>query len=150
MSMKLEERFLSKVDKTEECWLWTAALSHNGYGRMRVGKKIVRATHISMALYHPDLAPGEVVMHSCDNPICVNPSHLSWGTQMENIADRDSKNRQAKGEKNGASKITADIAQNIRVRYAEKKVTQKELAALYGISQRSVSYIVNGKTWSSV
>jgi hypothetical protein len=85
------ERFWNKVDKSEECWLWTAGKTKDGYGKINIDGKDLLAHRVSFFWsngYYPS-----VVMHICDNPSCVNPDHLRGGTQSDNMADAYSKGR---------------------------------------------------------
>ena len=78
------------VGEPESCWEWNATLMGNGYGSVRIkkGGSPIGAHRVSWALYHGRWpSSGLVIMHSCDNPKCVNPLHLSEGTQSENIQD---------------------------------------------------------------
>lgn len=102
-------RFWSKVERGAECWLWRAAVDKDGYGKFQLTtrsrpKQIhVRAHRLAWALANGKMPPsGLVVMHACDNPRCVNPAHLSLGTQSENRADCTHKGRNATGDRNGA------------------------------------------------
>lgn len=73
-----------------DCHLWNGHQDARGYGKL--GRKL--ATHIALELsgsQRPSTAHG--ALHSCDNPNCVNPSHLRWGTQKENAADASSRLR---------------------------------------------------------
>src|SRR4051812_9455441 len=89
----LEERFWSRVNKTANCWLWTGALDGYGYGYFYVGDGRVAKAH-RMAFLLTAFDPGELdVLHSCDNPRCVRPSHLFLGTQADNLADMRTKGR---------------------------------------------------------
>lgn len=87
-----ELRFWPKVNKTDSCWIWAGQIHKpTGYGLFWNGKKTVRAHRYRFITdngYEP-----EVVMHTCDNPSCVNPAHLTGGSQLDNIRDRDAKRR---------------------------------------------------------
>ena len=92
---KYRIRFWKKVavGAEDECWLWTAAASSTGYGQMKYWKKICGAHRLAYLFSIGPIPEGLVVMHSCDNPACVNPAHLSVGTHKDNIEDRDRKGR---------------------------------------------------------
>lgn len=87
------ERFWEKVDKTGDCWEWTAAKDQKGYGVFDGNWKAHR--------FAWELAVGKIphqkcVCHRCDNPGCVNPEHLFIGSQAENMADKKAKGRAMK------------------------------------------------------
>ena len=89
---------------------------------------------------------GLVVLHSCDNPPCVNPDHLSVGTQADNIADCVAKGRNAKGVKHAAAKLTeADV---LAIRADRSGASQSELAKRYNVQQPLISRILNRKIWT--
>ena len=88
------ENFWSNVDKSGSCWEWMGAKMGRGYGSVQFRGKTIGAHRISHFLGTGFLnGKGLVVMHSCDNPSCVNPKHLSVATQSENIRDCVSKGR---------------------------------------------------------
>lgn len=89
----LLERFLSKVDKTDKCWLWTGAKNKQGYGSLKISGRQCRANRISYQLFNGDIPNGHFVMHTCDNPACVNPAHLITGSPKENTQDMFKKGR---------------------------------------------------------
>jgi len=74
---KVAERFWQKVQKGEGCWHWTGTTKPHGYGRMKIGGCLIYVHRIAYAIAHDvALTPGLRVVHTCDNPSCVNPDHL--------------------------------------------------------------------------
>lgn len=95
MEQNLIDRFWSHVSKSIfplACWKWTGAL-RLGYGRFRVGDKKVSSHRFSYELINGRIPKGKIIMHTCDNPSCVNPNHLVLGTQKQNMRDASNKNR---------------------------------------------------------
>ena len=76
------------------CWLWIGSCDSRHYGQLRVDDRLRFATHISLILEgRPRPFPDACAMHKCDNPNCVNPDHLRWGTRKENQQDMAVKGR---------------------------------------------------------
>ena len=91
--MKLLEKYKDKIHKTNECWLWVGNLS-GGYAKLTINTRPVMVHRRVYEQHHNKRLPkGLVVMHICDNKLCVNPSHLKEGTNLDNIRDHFSKNR---------------------------------------------------------
>ena len=105
--VKTEESFWAKVQKTASCWEWMGARNHNGYGIVsrRVGNSL--AHRVSWAYVHGQIPEGLYACHTCDNPACVNPSHLFLGTQLDNMKDMSAKGRSRRGKKYPRSKDVA-------------------------------------------
>lgn len=88
-----EEKFWLKIKKTETgCWEWQGPRHANGYGRACVNGRPNWAHRHAFAL-HNGYWPTKHVLHSCDNPPCINPDHLREGTPADNMRDRDSRGR---------------------------------------------------------
>lgn len=155
MDYKLEIsklRFQSKVKKIDGgCWEWQSTLFQtSGYGAFRYNNKQTLA-HRTGWLFEKGVAPNGILLHSCDNKICVNPAHLKEGTQYENIHDMIAKGRRVLtfAEDNGVSKLTYAQAQELRERYKTEGKPQSFYATEYGVNQSVISRIIQGKTYNT-
>ncbi len=139
-------RFWSKVDKRgpDDCWEWTAYTNPGGYGMFGIGKSVYLAHRVSYALANSD--PGDLnVNHTCDNPPCVNPAHLWFGTQQENISDMIVKDRQIHAIGEDASR--AILVEEDVIEILKSSLTHHELAEKYGVSIGAISGIFGTKNW---
>lgn len=142
----LADRFWAKVDRRgpDDCWPWLAARNNHGYGVMRdAGGRLSLSHRISLALDGRDPA-GKVARHGCDNPGCVNPAHLSAGTQAENIADMIGRGRGLVGERNGSTKLTELDVALIRAAHAAG-ARQADLARQHGVVPSCIGKIIRGE-----
>lgn len=147
-------RFWSKVAVTpdeRECWQWLAGFTGEGYGVFKVeaGIKKAGAHRVAYAIFSGvELAElsGLVVRHSCDNPACCNPFHLSTGTHRDNVKDRMSRGRSAIGEGNGNHKLTEDEVRAIR----KDGRTSTVLAEIYGVSKWTIQAVKQRISWKHV
>ena len=98
----VEERFWSKVEKTDSCWNWTAALS-GGYGVIRINKKKVYAHRFAYEALVGDIPGGHQLDHICHNRQCVNPGHLRPVTQKQNNENHSGARRDSKSGVRGVS-----------------------------------------------
>lgn len=80
----LGPRFWSKVEKTEGCWIWTAARNAKGYGYFRIGGRTRKAHRLAYEDANGPVADGLVLDHLCRTPSCVRPDHLEAVTSAEN------------------------------------------------------------------
>jgi hypothetical protein len=80
----------------DDCWEWSGARNNKNYGVLRVAGKNRLATHIALEVDgRPRPDASLFALHRCDNPPCVNPNHLRWGTQAANMQEALSKGRNA-------------------------------------------------------
>jgi hypothetical protein len=86
-------RFESSFTVTPACWLWNAEIGISGYGRFWAKGRKYRAHRFSYETYKGEIPEGLLVLHSCDNPRCVNPDHLRVGTNYDNCQDKIARNR---------------------------------------------------------
>lgn len=145
--INLVDKFWEKLDKRadNECWLWTGSFDKDGYGQIWDGfnKKMKRAHKVSAEIHH-GIANGRIVIHSCDIPSCCNPAHLSYGTHRENCHDKILKNRHAKGEIQGHSKLTEIQVNEIRSRASEG---YRKLCTEFKLVPSTVYRILNSQSW---
>ena len=153
MSAVAQARFWSKVDRRGrlECWNWKAGTNGFGYGVFGykvAGRRVQWYAHrISASLFGITTAE-RCILHSCDNPRCVNPEHLRSGTSTDNDADRVLRGRSPHGEGNPCAKLTALAVREIRTRRAAgDKTSYRKLAVEYGVSHQSVYLAATYKTW---
>lgn len=106
--MTIEERFWTKVKKTDGCWEWQRCLIGSmGYGSFWDGERKWVAHRYSYTLHNGPIPEGMCVCHTCDNPKCVNPAHLWIGTKADNNRDKIQKGRYSlwRAEKAGFKRL---------------------------------------------
>lgn len=163
--MTVQERFWSKVEMSSSaagCWNWIGGRCKyvkDGpitYGKIYIDRVPFYAHRVAWELFVGPIPDGIYVLHSCDNPPCVNyVDHLFLGTPLDNAVDREMKERgnsSAKGllgENHWNARLTLDQAREIReARRAGSKLTV--LAEKYGMDISTISKIGLGKLWKHV
>lgn len=150
------ERFWNCVDKRgpDECWNWMRYTDRKGYGRFRWGSPSEkRSVHrIAWELSNGDDAGELCVCHRCDNPKCANPGHLFVGTHADNMADKMTKGREARGEMVKQSGLLGRDVIDIRSRYARgsRLFGYRALGREYGVSGKAIRRIVKRITWTHI
>lgn len=154
VGMTLAERINHYTDKSGDCWVWTGATNPQGYGKVVVDGRLCGAHRIAWELEHGPIPEGKLVLHRCDNPPCIRPSHLFLGTHADNHKDMLGKGRSphvgvdrpprnyARGENHPYAKLTDAQVQEIKMATG----TQREIAARFGVSQGRVSALRSGKS----
>lgn len=140
-------------DGPRGCWIWLGFKNYFGYGVLNwLGKQQQRAHRISYQIHGGQLDPSDVLRHSCDNPPCVNPSHLQPGTHADNMHDmhrrgRNWKGPRPRGERSSMSRLTEAAVREIR-RQRAAGTSLKQIAQLHGVNHKTIHSIVTGKTWA--
>lgn len=130
-----------------DCLIWPYAKDRKRYGRIWDGKRMVLTHRYICAMAHGS-PPTDThhAAHSCGNPSCVNPNHLSWKTKKENEADKLVHGTHNRGERHGMSRLDEEEVRKILS--LKGTMTQQSIAEKFGIRQQVVSQIHNGKTWA--
>ncbi len=141
----LTDRFWAYVEKSNGCWLWTGPIQQSGHGFICVGPKggarKINAHRLSWELHFGQIPPGLLVCHKCDNPPCVNPSHLFLGTHADNTKDMVDK-----GRHRPRRVLTVEAVIAIRA----SKVPDRELGEQYGVSPAAIRFVKSRRNWKWV
>lgn len=171
MKRSLAERFWALVDKNGpqhptrpdlgQCWLWKGGLRKDGYGYIYDEQHVFQRAHrIAWHLTHGAIPVGKFILHSCDNPPCVNPYHTYPGDQKQNTTDTVARGRTCKGERNAMARLTPEAVREIMATYPrtrrrgprapqEWELIQK-MAEKFGVSTNSLSRIIRGGRWKHI
>ena len=135
-------RFWSLVERGPGCWTWMGDVDRNGYGCF-FWKGRMRGAHTLALSFSTgeERTEGLDTCHSCDNRICVNPSHLRFDTRLSNVADMHNRGRAPRGGKLSASQVEV-----LRIRRANG-ARLKDLARDFGISASQASNITKGHAY---
>lgn len=169
MSAEWERLFAHRISVSGNCWLFTGARNKAGYGKMAYTGINTTAHRISWAVANGQPLPrghGLVVMHHCDTPACVRPSHVDLVTASTNTRDMIAKRRhgaalhperitrgerhnwygpRASEESHGA-KLTWETARQIRA-LRRDGTSISALIVRYGMSRTAIYDVLAERTW---
>src|SRR5882724_666617 len=141
---KFEDLFIPEPNSG--CWLWLGSVYKDKKGKEtygRYGKRCKLAHRISyQKYYNVELNSSQLICHTCDNTLCINPEHLYVGNNQSNMDDMVKRGRSARGR--GNAKITEEQARRIKYGNEPVKLLVRELK----ISKSSIWYIRAGINWS--
>lgn len=147
ISKSLRVRFKRCVKRGKGCWLWMGDKNQLGYGQLQERKAgytfLWTAHRLSWMIYRGRIPKGLCVLHTCDNPSCVNPKHLWLGTHKDNMQDCIRKGRRAKSYRPHTRVRKLTDRQVRAIRRDDRKL--RHVAGDYGISISNVSFIRSGK-----
>lgn len=125
--------------KIEDCWAWDGHLRH-GYGEFKIHGLTYPASRIAWFVHKGYWAGEKLVLHTCDNPACVNPAHLWLGTNADNMRDKKLKGRARVnvGVDHPLAKLNDGYVLDIRYLYKTGRYSQTDLANMYGISRTGI------------
>lgn len=151
----LEQR--SIPEPNSGCWLWTGHWQLNGYGGAKTPRTRFKtgAHRLAYEIANGPIPTGLVVCHKCDTRCCVNPAHLSVGTQMQNLRDCVAKGRHShglprskmlSGEGSAHSRLTWPQVRAIR-EASPNTAEQGRIAARLGVTRANIRLILRNKSW---
>lgn len=145
MNQERIEKYIERVPFSG-CWLWLGCLNRKGYGRLNNREQGSLAHRYSYMVFVGPIPSGLCVLHRCDVPACVNPTHLFVGTKSENNADMGAKRRSTWGARNPRAKLTDEAVRLIR---ADER-RNHQIAGDFDVDASTVSLIKSGKRWAHV
>lgn len=148
LTLTLEQRFWAKVQKRDQCWLWTGAASRQGYGQLLFKRKNEKAHRLSWQLHNGAIPEGVWVLHKCDVKKCVRPDHLFLGTRLDNVRDMIAKGRDARGERSATAKLTEGKVREIIS--IGSSLSRAEIGRRFGVHSTTVSWILRGHGWKHI
>jgi hypothetical protein len=136
------------IDRSTSCWNWAGTIEWKGYGRACISGKRGAAHRVMWAAFYGPIPETMCVLHRCDNPRCVNPTHLFLGTVDDNNKDKKAKGRATFGERSGSTILTECDARKIIDMVRAGEISQRKIGAMFGICHSAVSQIASGKNWA--
>lgn len=171
-------RFWSKVNKDGptirpelgSCWIWTGKTDEHGYGSFFCGsirngsRRFERAHRYAYEQEGTPIPDGLFGLHHCDNPPCVRPSHISPGTNQDNMDDMRAKGRGASGDRSGSrlhperlrrgvahykARLTDDLVRALRAAVVSGE-SKASVGRRFNLTREAVRDIASGKRWRHV
>ena len=152
-------RFWEKVDKENSekyydgtrCWEWKGAVDGGGYGALMITHSPYtreKSHRFSWLIHNGQISNDMWVLHHCDNPPCVNPSHLFLGTNTDNMRDKMNKGRNVnmRGKLNGMCKLSENDVREI-VELHNQGISYRKLSNQFGIGNTQIARIIHKESW---
>ncbi len=154
------ERFVEKyiTDPVTDCWIWTAGKNNAGYGQFWPDARCspMYAHRFAWVLHFGPIPDKLNILHNCDNPSCVNPNHLTMGTQVENMRHMVDTGRYKntpplrQGQAHGMHKLS-DVDVRIIQRLCNARIlNQSQIAAVFQVTVTQINRIHRRKAWTHI
>lgn len=130
----------------KDCWEWTGLVDKKGYGRFEIGTTTWKCHRAAWTIANGPIPYGAVIRHDCDNPRCVNPSHLLIGTHADNVADKVERERCNRGEDHPRAVLNAELVAELRARYASGE-SVRSISNGMGFEYETVRGAAIRRTW---
>lgn len=141
--------YVEKLATEAGCWIWTGGCTRSGYGGFWFKNSTFSSHRVATLLSIGEIDHSLFACHRCDTPSCVNPSHLFYATQKENLADCKSKGRHTHGVNSGRAKITEDDVREIRRMRKELGMKLSDIAKKFNLTAAAICWI-NKKGWKHI
>lgn len=141
---RIPRDFIAKAKPVGDCLIWSACVGSDGYGHVRYNGKVSAAHRVSFEMSRGREPRGHI-LHSCDNPLCINPKHLSEGSHAENMRQcvQRGRNRSPRAG-NGVQKLSHHDRAVIRQRFNNGETNKSALAREFGVTAPRIRQVLNG------
>lgn len=145
----LECRLKNNISIENGCWIWLGKKGQDGYGQIMINKKRQRVHRVSHELFIGPITDKLIILHSCNNPLCINPDHLSQGTIKQNSIDMIFSGNSMRGSKNHFAKL--DEKKVISIRQMHKKgFPLVILASKFNVTIHCIKQIISRRIWKHI
>lgn len=137
------DRLKARLRWDGDCLVWTGKALSSGHGTISMNGKRIGIHRLMYQHTFGEIPEGLLVRHKCDNPPCVNPSHLELGTHWDNCNDKMKRGRAVIGEMRSNSELTEKDVEKI---FSLKKsgISMRLIAKLYGYKPHSCNKYYKG------
>jgi hypothetical protein len=144
----LEVKLLRYWTSESGCHEWALSRDKDGYGLTTIDGRQEKA-HRAAWVFHNGPIPNKMwVLHRCDNPSCINVSHLFLGTNQDNVDDMQRKGRGVQGHRNGQARLTPEAV--MEMRRLSTDYSTRELAYIFSIGLTAARDAVTRRTWRHI
>ena len=146
----MNDKIFYRSARKGACLIWQGSRGGNGYGTVRRNKAYIYVHRLAWEATYGHIPNGLFVMHKCDVPLCIEPTHLMLGTNADNLRDASAKGRIPNGERRENSILTESAVKEMRERYAAGGIGLESLGKKYGVCFSVARRVIRRETWGHV